>query len=65
MPSDRGLGKEDVVHNIPSGTLLSHRKDEMPPPFATTRMDLAKVMPGEVGQTDKAKNYMISCPCGI
>ena len=40
------------------------RKDEMLP-FVATRIDLENVMLGEMSQTEKAKNRMISLICGI
>ena len=34
-------------------------------PFATTRMDLERIMPTEISQTEKDKYYMMSLICGI
>ena len=63
MSTDRGMGKEDVVHTY-NGILLSHKKNEIMP-FAATWMDLQIIILSEVSQKEKDKYCMISLICGI
>ena len=52
-----------MEYYIHDGILLSHKKDEILP-FATTWMDLEIIILGEISQTEKYKEGMISLLCG-
>ena len=56
------MDKEAVVH-IYNGILLSHKKNETMP-FIETWMDLEIIILGEISQTEKYKEGMISLLCG-
>ena len=56
--TDRGMGKEDVVH-IYSGILLSYKKNEIMS-FAATQMDMEIITLSEISQREKDKHHMIS-----
>ena len=62
VPTDRWLGREDVVH-IHNGILLGHKKDELLP-FATAWVDLEGNMLSETSQIEKI-NIMFLLICGI
>ena len=53
MSTDRGMGKEDVVHMY-NGILLNHQKNEIMP-FAATWTQLEMILPSEVSQKEKEK----------
>ena len=58
MSTDRGMGKEDVVH-VHNGTLLGHKKKNEIMPSAVTRVDLEIIVLSEVSETQKNKSYNI------
>ena len=49
------MNKEDVVH-LYNGILLSHKKNEITP-FMATWIDLKRIIPSEVSQTEKDKYH--------
>ena len=58
MSTDRGMGKEDVVHMY-NGILLNHQKNEIMP-FAATWMQLEIIILSEVRRKEKDKYCMLS-----
>ena len=63
MSTDRGMGKEDVVHMY-NGILLNHQKNEIMP-FAATWMQLEIIILSEVRRKEKDKYRMLSLTHGI
>ena len=58
MSIHREMDEENVVR-IYNGILLSHRKNEIIPPFAAIWLDLEIIMQSEVSQKEKDKYHMI------
>ena len=51
-----------MIH-IHNGILFSRRKQILP--FATTRMELERIILSEISQVEKDKYQMISLICGV
>ena len=58
MSIHREMDEENVVH-VYNGILLSHKKNEIIPPFAAIWLDLEIIMQSEVSQKEKDKYHMI------
>ena len=58
MSIHREMDEENVVR-IYNGILLSHRKNEIIPPFAAIWLDLEIIMQSEVSQKEKDKYHLI------